>query len=146
MVTKINTFLSANPNKFFNHCCIRPLQKGYSDKVIFILFRYHLYRKPAQTAGQRKKLLAMTIQILKAITAGILAGIALFLVPFILLRILVILLIIRLIFRLFGGGRRWKRSGHFYPAFARRWQHMSDDEKKSFREKMQNDFFNKMDN
>ena len=88
----------------------------------------------------------MTIQILKAITAGILAGIALFLVPFILLRILVILLIIRLIFRLFGGGRRWKRSGHFYPAFARRWQHMSDDEKKSFREKMQNDFFNKMDN
>ena len=78
----------------------------------------------------------MTIQILKAITAGILAGIALFLVPFILLRILVILLIIRLIFRLFGSGRRWKYAGHhLYPAFARRWQHMSDEEKKTFIQK-----------
>jgi hypothetical protein len=88
----------------------------------------------------------MTVQILKAITAGILAGVALFLVPFIILRVLVILLIIRLIFRLFVGGRRWKHAGHhFYPAFARRWQHMSDEEKKNFRDKMQNDFFNKMD-
>lgn len=89
----------------------------------------------------------MTIQILKAITAGILAGIAIFLVPFIIIRILLVLVIIRLIFRLFGGGRRWKHAGHhFYPAFSRRWQHMNDEEKKEFRDKMQNDFFNKMDN
>ncbi|MBS1575633.1 MAG: hypothetical protein JST09_10055 [Bacteroidetes bacterium] len=89
----------------------------------------------------------MTTQILKTIAAGILAGVALFLVPFIILRVFVVLLIIRLIFRLFGGGRRWKHGGHhFYPAFTRRWQHMSDEEKKTFRDKMQNDFFNKMDN
>lgn len=91
----------------------------------------------------------MTIQILKAIAAGILAGIAIFLVPFILLRILLVLLIIRLIFRLFGGGRHWRRGTwghHFYPAFNRRWEHMTDEEKKAFRDRMQNDFFNKMDN
>ena len=88
----------------------------------------------------------MTIQILKAITAGILAGIAIFLMPFIIIRVLIILLIIRLIFRLFGGGRRWRRGGHhFYPAFSRRWEHMTDEEKKAFRDRMQNDFFNKMD-
>jgi hypothetical protein len=86
----------------------------------------------------------MTIQILKAITAGILAGLAIFLVPFILLRILLILLIIRLIFRLFGRGGRWKRGHHFYPAFSHRWEHMTDEEKKAFRDKMQSDFFNKM--
>ena len=89
----------------------------------------------------------MTIQILKAVTAGILAGIAIFLMPFIIIRVLIILLIIRLIFRLFGGGRRWRRGGHhFYPAFSHRWEHMTDEEKKAFRDKMQNDFFNKMDN
>lgn len=92
----------------------------------------------------------MIIQILKAVAAGILAGIlagiAIFLIPFIILRILIVLLIIRLIFRLFGGGRRWKHAGyHFYPAFARRWEHMTDEEKKAFRDKMQSDFFNKMD-
>jgi len=88
----------------------------------------------------------MTIQILKAITAGILAGIAIFLMPSIIIRVLIILLIIRLIFRLFGGGRRWRRGGHhFYPAFSRRWEHMTDEEKKAFRDRMQNDFFNKMD-
>ena len=89
----------------------------------------------------------MTKQILKVIAAGILAGIALFLMPFILLRIVAIFLIIRVMFRLLGGSRHWKaRHGghHFYPAFARRWQHMNDDEKKSFREKMENEFFNKM--
>jgi len=88
----------------------------------------------------------MTIQILKAITAGILAGIAIFLVPFIIIRVLIILLIIRLIFRLFGGGRRWRHGAHhFYPAFSRRWEHMTDEEKKVFRDRMQNDFFNKME-
>ncbi|MES1214440.1 MAG: hypothetical protein ABUT20_02895 [Bacteroidota bacterium] len=89
----------------------------------------------------------MTKQILKVIAAGMLAGVALFLMPFLLIRILVIFLIIRVIFRLVGGGRHWKRGQHghhFYPAFARRWQHMSEEEKKSFREKMENDFFNKM--
>ena len=89
----------------------------------------------------------MTKQILKVIAAGVLGGIALFLMPFLLLRILVILFIIRLIFRLVGGPRRhWKHGGwnqHFYPAFARRWQHMSDDEKKTFQEKMETEFFNK---
>ena len=88
----------------------------------------------------------MTKQILKVIAAGILAGIALFLMPFILLRILAIFLIIRLIFRLMGGRRHRKGGHHFYPAFARRWQHMNDDEKKSFREKMETDFFSKMEN
>jgi len=88
----------------------------------------------------------MTIQILKAITAGILAGIAIFLMPFIIIRVFIILLIIRLIFRLFGGGRRWRRGGHhFYPAFSRRWEYMTDEEKKVFRDRMQNDFFNKME-
>ena len=90
----------------------------------------------------------MTKQILKVIAAGILAGIALFLMPFILLRLLAIFLIVRLIFRLIGGKRfshRYGASGtHFYPAFSRRWQHMSDEEKKAFREKMENDFFNKI--
>ena len=89
----------------------------------------------------------MTTQILKVIAAGILGGIALFLMPFIILRILVIFLIIRLIFRLVGGKRHWKNgmhARHFYPAFSRRWQHMSDEERKSFREKMENDFFSKM--
>ena len=86
----------------------------------------------------------MTIQILKAITAGILAGLAIFLIPFILLRIVLVILIVRLIFRLFGKDRRWKRDYHFYPAFSRRWEHMTDEEKKAFRDKMQKDFFNKM--
>ena len=90
----------------------------------------------------------MTKQIFKVIAAGILAGIALFLMPFILLRLLVILLIARLILRLIGGRRYRHRFGvwgnHFYPAFSRRWQHMSDEEKKAFREKMENDFFNKI--
>lgn len=89
----------------------------------------------------------MTNQILKAVAAGILGGIALFLVPFILIRILLILLIIRLIFRLFGGRRKWRHTDYpFHPAFARRWEKMSDEEKKSFRDKMQNDFFSKMNN
>ena len=90
----------------------------------------------------------MTTKILKVIAAGILGGIALFLMPFLLLRILIIVVIIRLIFRLVGGPRRhWKNGGwdhRFYPAFSRRWEHMSDAEKKSFREKMENDFFSKM--
>ncbi len=90
----------------------------------------------------------MTTQILKVMAAGILGGIALFLMPFILLRVFFIFLIIRLIFRLASGGRRhWRGAAwghHFYPAFSRRWQHMNDEEKKSFREKMENDFFDKM--
>ena len=86
----------------------------------------------------------MTIQILKAITAGLLAGLAIFLIPFILLRIVLVILIVRLIFRFFGKDRHWKRDYHFYPAFPRRWEHMTDEEKKAFRDKMQNDFFNKM--
>lgn len=87
----------------------------------------------------------MTKQILKAVAAGILAGVALFLMPFVLIRILAVFLIIRLIFRLVGGPRhRWKNGNYFYPAFNRRWQHMTDDEKKSFRDKMENDFFSKL--
>jgi len=90
----------------------------------------------------------MTTQILKVIAAGILGGIALFLMPFLLLRVLIILLIIRLIFGLVGGKRHyWKGAGwndRFYPAFSRRWHHMTDEEKKTFRQKMENDFFNKM--
>ena len=89
----------------------------------------------------------MTKELIKTIAAGMLAGIALFLMPFMLLRILAIFLIIRIIFRLTVGRRRWTNgygARHFYPAFARRWQHMSEEEKKSFREKMENDFFNKM--
>ncbi|MCW3118316.1 MAG: hypothetical protein JWM28_2398 [Chitinophagaceae bacterium] len=85
----------------------------------------------------------MTKQILRVVAAGMLAGLALFLMPFILLRILAIFLIARVIFRLVGP-RHWRRGYHFYPAFARRWQYMNDDEKKSFRDKMENDFFSKM--
>lgn len=89
----------------------------------------------------------MIIQILKMIAAGILAGIAIFLMPFIIIRVLIILLIIRVIFRLFDGRRRWKYAQHhFYPAFSRRWQLMSAEEKKAFRDKMENDFFNPMEN
>jgi hypothetical protein len=87
------------------------------------------------------------IKITKAIAAGILAGFAIFLVPFIIIRVLIVLLIIRLIFRLMGGRRHW-HSGHrrrgFYFAFERRWEHMTEDEKKAFREKMENDYFSKM--
>ena len=89
----------------------------------------------------------MTKQIIKVIAAGMLAGVALFLMPFMLIRLLAIFLIVRVIFRLLGGNRRqWneRHANHFYPAFARRWHHMNDEEKKSFREKMENDFFNKM--
>jgi hypothetical protein len=89
----------------------------------------------------------MTIQILKTIAAGILAGIAIFLMPFIIIRVLIILFIIRVIFRLFGGRRRWKYAEHhFYPAFSRRWQHMTAEEKKAFRDKMESKFFNAMEN
>ena len=89
----------------------------------------------------------MTKQIIKVIAAGMLAGVALFLMPFMLIRLLAIFLIVRVIFRLLGGNRRqWKErhANHFYPAFARRWHHMNDEQKKSFREKMENDFFNKI--
>ena len=89
----------------------------------------------------------MTIQILKTIAAGILAGLAIFLMPFIIIRVLIILFIIRVIFRLFGGRRRWKYAEHhFYPAFSHRWQHMTAEEKKAFRDKMESDFFNSMEN
>jgi len=90
----------------------------------------------------------MTKQILKVMAAGILAGIALFLMPFILLHILAIFLIMRLIFRLLRGSRNARRlevwRTHIYPAFSRRWHRQSEEGNKTFREKMENDFFNKI--
>ena len=90
----------------------------------------------------------MITKIVKAIAAGILGGIALFLMQFILLRILAIFILIRLIFRITGSGPRHWRGGpagsYFYPAFSRRWQHMNEEEKRSFRERMETEFFSKM--
>lgn len=93
----------------------------------------------------------MIQQTLKVIAAGILAGVAIFLMPFILIRIFLIVVIIRLIFRLLGGRRSKWRHGpqynhRFHFAFQRKWESMSEEQKIQFRQKMENDFFSKMNN
>ncbi len=79
----------------------------------------------------------MTTQIFKTVFAGILAGIALFMLPFFLLRAAIFFLLIGAIFRLLGGGRH-RRFGRMNPAFANRFQHMSDEEKATFKQRCGN--------
>ncbi len=88
----------------------------------------------------------MTTNIFKAILIGLLAGVLLFFMPFFLFRVLVVILIISLIFRLFGFRRRWpgRYGGYGFwnnPANMQRWYSMNDDERKSFKEKMEKELF-----
>lgn len=79
----------------------------------------------------------MTTQFLKTVFAGILAAFALFMLPFFLLRVFFFFCIIGAIFRLLGGRRR-HRYGGMHPAFAHRFQQMSDDEKAAFKQRYNN--------
>ncbi len=90
----------------------------------------------------------MTTNVFKAILIGSLAGVLLFFMPFFLFRALLVILIISLIFRLFGFRRRWpgRYGGYSFgnnPANLQRWYSMSDDERKSFKEKMEKELFAK---
>lgn len=70
----------------------------------------------------------MIKQILKTALAGILAGLALFILPFFLVRVFVFFLLIGAIFKLMGGRRR----GMHHYAFAHKFQHMSEEDRKAF--------------
>jgi len=88
----------------------------------------------------------MATNILKAILAGFLTGVLIFFMPFFLLRFLFIALIIGLIFRLVGFRRRWHGASGPYsfwrnPDYRQRWHNMSREEKKAFREKMEQELF-----
>lgn len=87
-----------------------------------------------------------TTQVLKAILFGIVAGAAIFFVPFP-FRFFLGFLLIFFAFRFFAFGR-WRRSyqergyNHFWnPSYTQRWQSMSDDERKTFIRKMENELF-----
>ena len=86
----------------------------------------------------------MSNRIFKAIFVGILAGVAIFFAPFFLLRVLIVVLIIGLVFRAFGWRRRaWYRGYGFWhnPAYVQRWHSMSDEERKTFMEKIEKELF-----
>jgi hypothetical protein len=70
----------------------------------------------------------MIRQILKTALAGILAGLALFILPFFLIRVFVFFLLIGAIFKLLGGRRR----GMHHYAFANKFHHMSEEDRKTF--------------
>ncbi len=74
----------------------------------------------------------MTKEIFKTVAAGILAGIVLFMIPFLLIKVIVFFLLIKAIFRLLGGRRRWHG---MHPAFAHKYQNMSEADRKAFMEK-----------
>lgn len=89
-----------------------------------------------------------TIQILKAIAFGILAGAVLFFIPFP-FRFFFGFFLIFFIIRFFAWGR-WGRgygrnnfgSHHFWnPSYTQRWQNMSEEERKTFIQKMENELF-----
>ena len=92
----------------------------------------------------------MTKQIFKVVLAGILAGLAIFIMPFLLIKTVIFFLLIGAIFRLVSGrGGRWHRGGwgsgidpHKRYAFAKRWQTMDTNERKSFMDKMEAEMFN----
>ncbi len=77
----------------------------------------------------------MTKQFLKTVLAGIMVGLALFMMPFFLLRIFLFFMLIAAAFRLLGFGR-YRREMRY--AFAQRYQNMSEDERKAFKQKWGN--------
>lgn len=90
-----------------------------------------------------------TTQVLKAILIGVVAGAAIFFVPFP-FRLFFIFLLIFFAFRFFAFGRRYRggRRNGFTPyqfmnnhTYAERWRNMSDDERKAFIKKMENELF-----
>lgn len=91
-----------------------------------------------------------TTQVLKAIVIGAVAGAAVFFVPFP-FRFFFIFLLIFFAFRFFAW-RRWKTGGGWQKnyasysflhnhIYAERWRNMSDDERKAFIKKMENELF-----
>ena len=75
----------------------------------------------------------MTTQFFKTVLAGILAAVALFMLPFFLLRVFLFFAIIGIIFRLLGGRRHRGFRHRMNPAFAARYQQMSEEEHAQFR-------------
>ncbi len=88
-----------------------------------------------------------TTQILKAIAFGILAGAVLFFIPFP-FRFFFGFFFIFFIIRAFAW-KRWRgyerrnfSSHHFWnPSYTQRWQNMSEEERKTFIQKMENELF-----
>lgn len=90
----------------------------------------------------------MIQQIFKVVLGGILAGFALFIMPFVLVKLVIFFLLLGLIFRLFGGRRRWHHRHAFYGInpqkrheYPQRWHSMSEEERKTFLQKMESEFF-----
>lgn len=90
-----------------------------------------------------------TKQVLKAILFGLLAGAAIFFIPFP-FRFFFGFLLIFFAFRFFAFGRRYRggwRTGYapyqfmHNHVYAKRWRNMSDDERKAFIKKMENELF-----
>lgn len=79
----------------------------------------------------------MTNQILRTVLAGILAGLALFMLPFFLLKVVIFFAILWAIGRLlWGGHRKWRHWNYgMHPAFAYKFQNMTEEEKKAWVEK-----------
>ncbi len=77
----------------------------------------------------------MTKQFFKTVLAGIMVGLALFMMPFFLLRIFLFFMLIAGAFRLLGFGRHRREMRY---AFAQKYQNMSEDERKVFRQKWGN--------
>lgn len=89
-----------------------------------------------------------TTQVLKAILIGVLAGAAVFFVPFP-FRFFFIFFFLFFVFRFFWWGR-WRggyrgrdyAGNHFWnPSYTERWRSMSDEERKIFIKKMENELF-----
>ena len=75
----------------------------------------------------------MTTQFFKTVFAGILAAVALFMLPFFLLRVFIFFAIIGLVFRLLGGRRHHGFRHRMNPAFAERYNAMSEEERTQYR-------------
>ena len=72
----------------------------------------------------------MNNSIVKTVLAGLLAGVALFMIPFFLIKILLFVLLVKAIFRLLGF-----RRGGMHPAFAHKFQNMTEEERTAFMQK-----------
>jgi hypothetical protein len=89
-----------------------------------------------------------TIQVLKAILTGVIIGAALFFIPFP-FRFFFIFFLILFCIRFFAWGR-WRRgywNDHPYhnyfwnPSYTQRWRSMSEEERKTFIQKMEKELF-----